>query len=174
MQNFKQLLRQVKAFAFDVDGVLSSDSIPLSPEGEPMRVINTKDGYALKQAVVCGFPVAIITGGNTLAVRKRFESLGIQDIYMGSSYKLDRLKDFMKKYELKAEEILFMGDDIPDYEVMKLAGLPVCPADAAPEIKAISCYVSDKNGGHGCGRDVIEQVLKAQGHWMNGQEAFGW
>jgi 3-deoxy-D-manno-octulosonate 8-phosphate phosphatase (KDO 8-P phosphatase) len=174
MKNFKQLLRQVKAFAFDVDGVLSSDSIPLSPEGEPMRVINTKDGYALKQAVVCGFPVAIITGGNTLAVRKRFESLGIQDIYMGSSYTLDRLKDFMKKYELKAEEILFMGDDIPDYEALKHVGVPTCPADAVSEIKEICCYVSHLKGGEGCGRDVIEQVLKLNGKWMHNVEAFGW
>lgn len=174
MRNFKEHLHKVKAFAFDVDGVLSTEAIPLSPDGEPMRVINTKDGYALKQAVVCGFPVAIITGGNTQAVRTRFESLGIQDIYMGSCYKLDKLQHFMEKYRLKPEEILFMGDDIPDYETLKYVGVPTCPSDAVSEIKEICCYVSNCKGGEGCGRDVIEQVLKLNGKWMHNVEAFGW
>ena len=172
--NFKQALTQVKAFSFDVDGVLSATCIPLATNGEPMRMINIKDGYALHLAVKKGYPIAIITGGKTEAIRVRFTDLGVQDIYLASHYKVTDFNDFLAKHNLKAEEVMYMGDDIPDYEVMKLAGLPVCPADAAPEIKAISCYVSDKNGGHGCGRDVIEQVLKAQGHWMNGQEAFGW
>ncbi|HRS67643.1 MAG TPA: HAD hydrolase family protein [Paludibacteraceae bacterium] len=172
--NFKQALTQVKAFAFDVDGVLSATCIPLAANGDPMRMINIKDGYALHLAAKKGYPIAIITGGNTEAIRIRFSSLGIQDIYLASHYKVTDFNDFLAKYNLKAEEVMYMGDDIPDYEVMKLSGIPVCPADAAPEIKAISCYVSDKNGGQGCGRDVIEQVLKAQDHWMNGQEAFGW
>ena len=174
MPNFKELLPKVKAMVFDVDGVLSTSAIPLHPSGEPMRVINTKDGYALSLAVKKGFPMAIITGAKTEAVRIRFEDLGIKDVHIRVGRKTEKLLEFLAKYNLKAEEVLYMGDDIPDYEVMKMVGIPVCPADAAPEIKEISLYISDKNGGDGCGRDVIEQVLKAQGLWMNGSEAFGW
>lgn len=173
-KNFKQLLTEVKAFVFDVDGVLSGEMIPLYPNGEPMRMINIKDGYALKTAQQKGYPIAIITGGVAEAVRIRFEALGIKDVYLGSVHKMKDFDDFLSKYDLKPEQILYMGDDIPDYDVMKVCGVPTAPADAAPEIKAISVYVSDREGGRGCGRDVIEQVLKAQGQWMNGNEAFGW
>lgn len=172
--NFKQALTKVKAFAFDVDGVLSTSCIPLATNGEPMRMINIKDGYAIHFAAKLGYPMAIITGGKTEAVRIRFESLGMSDIYLGSAIKTKDFHDFLQKHDLKADEVMYMGDDIPDYETMKLAGIPVCPADAAPEIKAISAYVSDKEGGQGAGRDVIEQVLKAQGKWMADKEAFGW
>lgn len=166
-------LSRIKAFAFDVDGVLSSDMVPLHPTGEPMRMINIKDGYALQLAVKLGYVVAIITGGNTPSVQVRFEALGIPHIYMGSSIKITAYEDWLRKTGLDESEILYMGDDIPDYEVMKRVGLPTCPADAVPEIKEISTYVSVKEGGRGCARDVIEQVLKAQGKWMAG-EAFGW
>lgn len=172
--NFKQYLTKIKAFAFDVDGVLSSDCIPLASNGDPMRMVNIKDGYALQLAVRLGYKVAIITGGKTESVRMRFAALGIEDIYLGAHTKTIQLKEFLKKYDLKAEEVMYMGDDIPDFEIMKEVGLAVCPADAAPEIKAISHYVSDKKGGCGCGRDVIEQTLKAQGKWMANREAFGW
>lgn len=172
--NFKEKLSQIKAFAFDVDGVLSGGMIPLSPDGEPMRMINIKDGYALHQAVLKGYPIAIITGGKTEAVRVRFESLGVKHIYLGSRYKTDDFDDFLSKCNLKAAEVLFMGDDIPDYEVMRRVGIAACPADAAPEIKSIAHYVSACKGGEGCGRDVIEQVLKVQGKWMNDRESFGW
>ena len=172
--NFKEKLLQVKAFAFDVDGVLSGGMIPLYPNGEPMRMINIKDGYALHQAVQKGYPVAIITGGNTEAVRARFRGLGVQHIYMGSHYKTDDFSGFLSKCNLTADQVLFMGDDIPDYEVMRSVGVAACPADAAPEIKAIAHYVSACKGGEGCGRDVIEQVLKVQGKWMNDKASFGW
>ncbi|MCI7430380.1 MAG: HAD hydrolase family protein [Bacteroidales bacterium] len=172
--NFKEELKHIKAFAFDVDGVLSTNSIPLSPAGELQRCMNIKDGYALHWAAKIGIPIAIITGGNTEAVRIRFESLGINDIYMASHHKMDDFNDFLTKNDLKPEDVLYMGDDIPDYEVMQYAGLCACPADAAPEIKAIADYVSDKNGGCGCGRDIIEQTLKAQGRWMHTADAFGW
>ena len=165
---------QIKALFFDVDGVLSAETIFLHPDGEPMRSVNIKDGYALQLAVKCGLHVAIITGGKTEAVRKRYEGLGIKDVYLGAAVKTREYKELLEKYNLKPEEVLYMGDDIPDYEVMQLVGLPCCPADAAPEIKAISKYISHRQGGYGCGRDVIEQVLKAQGKWMAGQAAFGW
>ncbi|MDR0413035.1 MAG: HAD hydrolase-like protein [Dysgonamonadaceae bacterium] len=173
MSNINYDLTKVKAFLFDVDGVLSPDSIPLHPSGEPMRVINTKDGYAMQLAAKQGFQLGIITGGDSVAVRKRFESLGFRYIYLKARYKLDEFNDFLQKTGLRPEEICYVGDDIPDYEIMERVGLPACPADAVPEIKAIAKYISHKGGGLGVGRDVIEQVLKAQGKWMK-SDAFGW
>ncbi len=166
-------LKKIRAFAFDVDGVLSSEVVPLSPDGDPMRTVNIKDGYALQLAVKRGYQVAIITGGYTDAVRIRFERLGIQYIYMKSAIKIHDLEDFMRQTGLQPEEILYAGDDIPDYEVMCRVGLPVAPADAAPEIKAIAKYISSRAGGQGVARDVIEQTMRAQGEWF-GKEAFGW
>ncbi|MEG1586256.1 MAG: 3-deoxy-D-manno-octulosonate 8-phosphate phosphatase [Bacteroidales bacterium] len=166
-------LTKIKGILFDVDGVLSSDMIPLHPSGEPMRTINIKDGYAMQLAVKRGFQVGIITGGNTEAVRKRYAALGVQHLYLGAKVKKEQLAHFLEQTGLDASEILYMGDDIPDYEVMTLVGLPTCPADAAHEIKSISIYISHKEGGRGCARDVIEQVMKAQNKWMDG-EAFGW
>lgn len=174
MKNFKENLKDIKAMVFDVDGVLSSDCVPLHPSGEPMRMVNIKDGYVMQLAVKKGFHIAIITGGKTEAVRKRFEGLGVPDIYMGSAYKMKDLEDFLSKHNLQKDEVLYMGDDIPDYQVMKVVGFPVCPADAVSEIKAVSCYVSPFDGGRGCGRDVMEQVMKAQGKWMEDEIAFGW
>lgn len=167
-------LRKIKAFAFDVDGVLSSEMIPLHPSGEPMRMVNTKDGYAIQLAVKLGYEVAIITGGKTEAVRIRFESLGVKDIYLGSAIKIKDYEDFKKKRNLKDKEILFMGDDIPDMEVMQVCGLPCAPKDGVPDVKAISKYISHLPGGAGCGRDVIEQVLKSQDNWLASKKAFGW
>lgn len=173
MSSINYDLNKIKAFVFDVDGVLSCDVIPLHPNGDPMRTVNIKDGYALQLAVKKGYQVAIITGGYTEAVRIRFSRLGITHIYMKSAVKLKDYQDFLEKTGLQPEEVMYAGDDIPDYEVMKLVGLPVAPADAAPEIKWIAKYISHKNGGHGVARDVIEQTMKAQGVWM-GDEAFGW
>lgn len=167
-------LTKIKALIFDVDGVLSAETITLHPNGEPMRTVNIKDGYALQLAVKCGLHVAIITGGRTEAVRKRYEGLGIKDVYLGAAVKTREFDHFMDKYQLNPEAVLYMGDDIPDYEVLRLVGLPCCPADAAPEIKAICRYVSHRNGGYGCGRDVVEQVLRAQERWMSHEDAFGW
>ena len=172
--NFKEDLTHIKAVAFDVDGVLSLNCIPLFPSGEPMRMANIKDGYVIQLAVKMGFPIAIITGGKTEAIRVRFEGLGINDIYLGSSFKTKNFDAFLKKHNLNAQDVLYMGDDIPDIPVMELAGVPTCPADAAVEVKAISKYISNYKGGEGCVRDVIEQVLKAQDKWMKDTHAFGW
>lgn len=166
-------LRLIKAILFDVDGVLSADCIPLHPSGEPMRMINIKDGYALQLAAKNGYTLGIITGGYTEAVRLRFTTLGFQHVYMKSQIKKLDMEDFIRKTGFRKEEIAYVGDDIPDYEVMQMVGLPICPADAVPEIKAIAKYISPKRGGEGVGRDVVEQIMKAQGKWMQGG-AFGW
>lgn len=167
-------LKKIKAVVFDVDGVLSACTVTMHPNGEPMRSVNIKDGYALQYAVKCRLLVAIITGGRTEAVRKRYENLGIKDIYMSVPVKIKEYESLKDKYGLHDYEILYMGDDIPDYEVMKRCGCPCCPADAAPEIKEVSIYISHCEGGYGCGRDVLEQVLRAQGKWMADEKAFGW
>lgn len=167
-------LKKIKALVFDVDGVLSRETIPVSSAGEPMRTVNIKDGYALQLAVKCGLRVAIITGARNEAVKVRYKGLGINDIYIGASVKKECLDELMLMYELAPEEILYMGDDIPDYEVMQICGLPVCPADAAVEIKQLSKYISSIRGGEGCVRDVVEQVLRAQGWWMEEGSAFAW
>ncbi|WP_101689001.1 KdsC family phosphatase [Dysgonomonas massiliensis] len=173
MSSINYDLRKIKAIIFDVDGVLSTDCVPLSVEGIPMRMINIKDGYAIHQAVKRGFSLAIITGGDTEAVRIRFERLGVQHIYMKSSHKINDLNDYIAKTGFKPEEIAYVGDDIPDYPVMQAVGLPIAPADAVAEVKSIAKYISHKKGGEGVARDVIEQVLKAQDMWMDA-EAFGW
>ncbi|MDR3219869.1 MAG: HAD hydrolase family protein [Dysgonamonadaceae bacterium] len=173
MSNINYDLTKIKAFVFDVDGVLSPEAIPLHPSGEPMRVINTKDGYAMQLAVKKGYILGIITGADSNAVRIRFESLGFQYVYTKAKNKIDQLEDFIRKTGLSPEAICYVGDDIPDYEVMKTVGLPACPADAVPEIKEIAKYISAKTGGMGVGRDIIEQVLKMKGDWMQG-DAFGW
>lgn len=167
-------LTRIKAIVFDIDGVLSSETIPLFPNGEPMRTANIKDGYAIQLAVKKGLHIAIITGGKTEAVRTRYEALGVPDIHMACAFKIETYDRFLAKYGLTDEEVIYMGDDIPDFHVMKRCGCPCCPRDAAPEIKAISLYISHRDGGKGCGRDVVEQVLKAQGKWMSESEAFGW
>jgi len=167
-------LTKIKALVFDVDGVLSAETIQMSEEGLLVRTLNTKDGYALRLAVTEGLHVAIITGAREEAIRRRYERLRINDIFLGSSVKTASLQQLLDKYNLSLDEVLYMGDDIPDYEVMKQVGLPCCPADAAPEIREISLYVSHRNGGYGCVRDVIEQVLKAQRKWMANADAFSW
>jgi len=170
MKFFKDTLTSIKAFAFDVDGVLAKPEVILNEQGELMRTMNTKDGFALMMAIKNNFPIAIISGGKSPAVRQRFLNLGISDVYLNSSAKVKDLMDFMSKYNLKAEEILFMGDDLPDYSVMKFVGFPTCPADAVPEIQNLSVYISPISGGNGCVRDVVEQVLRAQGRWNGFQE----
>jgi 3-deoxy-D-manno-octulosonate 8-phosphate phosphatase (KDO 8-P phosphatase) len=159
---------------FDVDGVLSNSTIAMDEEGQPLRTLNVKDGYAIQLAVKRGLIIAIISGGRSKAVEHRYDYLGVKYVYMGSSYKAVDLEDLMQKTGISFDEMLYMGDDIPDYEVMKLVGCPVCPADAAFEIKEISKYISPTKGGQGAARDVIEQVLKAQGKWMSDKVAFGW
>lgn len=167
-------LQKIKALAFDVDGVLSMLNVVMQPDGMPQRTINIRDGYALQLAVKSGLKVAIITGAKVESVRKRYQVLGIQDVYLACSRKIDTYQQLLDKYGLKDEEVMYMGDDIPDYEVLQLCGLPCCPADAAQEIKEICTYVSPLCGGYGCARDVIEQILAAQGKWMQGEHAFAW
>ena len=167
-------LSRIRAIIFDVDGVLSAETITLSAEGEPLRTVNIKDGYAIQLAVKLGLRIVIMTGGATEAVRLRYSRLGVQDIYMGCAVKVKTYEEFLAKYGLTDEEVMYMGDDIPDLEIMRRVGCPVCPKDACPEVLETSVYVSDRKGGYGCGRDVIEQTMKAQGKWLKDEKAFGW
>ncbi|MBQ2949668.1 MAG: HAD-IIIA family hydrolase [Prevotella sp.] len=167
-------LKKIKAIIFDVDGVLSFQTIPLHPNGEPMRTVNIKDGYAIQFAQKVGLKIVILTGGKTESVRLRYGRLGVEDIYMGCAVKISTYDSFLEKYGLNDDEVMYMGDDIPDYEIMKRCGCPVCPSDACSDIKNISIYISNHRGGEGCGRDVIEQVLRAQDKWLNSNTAFGW
>lgn len=168
-------LTRIRALAFDVDGVLSANQVLLlGDDRQPCRTANIKDGYALQLAVKCGLDVAIITGGRSEAVRQRYVGLGVRNVFMGVSVKIHCFRDWLEEDGLRPEEVLYMGDDIPDYEVMAACGLPCCPSDAAPEIRAVSKYVSSLKGGCGCVRDVVEQVLRTQGKWMASAEAFGW
>ena len=167
-------LKKVRAVIFDVDGVLSAESIPMSQDGEPLRTVNIKDGYAIQLAQKSGLRIVILTGGNTDAIRARYERLGVEDIYMDCAVKVEKYEQVKSAYGLSDDEIVYMGDDIPDYEVMKRCGCACCPADAATDIKEISRYVSSVKGGYGCGRDIIEQILRAQGKWLSDARAFGW
>ena len=166
-------LKKIKAFVFDVDGVLSSTKVFIVSDGELMRSSNVKDGYAIQLALKKGFEVGIITGGFSNDVATRYRKLGVKHIYLCSIRKLADYKDFRKSTRLKDKHIMYCGDDMPDYEVMKKVGLPVAPADAAPEIKKIAKYVSPQNGGDGVARDIIEQTLKVHGLWMD-EDAFSW
>jgi len=162
--NFKEKLKDVKALIFDVDGVFSSTFL-VERDAELLRFMNAKDGFALRYAIEQGYIVGIITGGVSESVKLRFNKLGITDIYLGALHKIDDFEDFYMKYDLNPENILYMGDDLPDYEILTKVGVATCPADAAREILEICHYVSDKKGGEGCVRDVIEQVLRAQDNW---------
>ena len=170
MENFKQKLTRIKTLLFDVDGVLTNGQVFLMESGEFVRNMNSKDGYALQLAIKKGYRIAMITGGNSQIVKKALQGLGIEDIFLSQHDKLQCYKDYINEHDLKEEEILYMGDDLPDYEVMKRVGLPVCPFDAAHEIKDICLYVSSRKGGEACVRDVIEQVMRSQGTW----EIAGW
>lgn len=167
-------MNHITTFVFDVDGVLTDGSIIITSDGQQLRNMNIKDGYALQLAVKKGYMVAIISGGTNEGVRMRLNGLGIHNIYLGASDKVEALKDLMYSYSLKTEEILYMGDDVPDFEVMQMCGMAASPADAAEDIKRICHYVSPKNGGQGCVRDVIEQTMRVQNKWMNGREDQKW
>ncbi len=173
MVNYKTLFKDIKAFVFDVDGVFTDGQVFLLPGEEFIRAVNIKDGYAIQYSIKLGFAIGIITGGRSVEVSRRFRKLGVTDIYMGSSSKLAIFESFRKKHNLLYEQILYMGDDLPDYEIMEKAGLPACPKDAVTEIKQIAKYISDRKGGRGCVRDVIEQVLRAQDKWLS-KESFEW
>jgi len=166
-KNYKEYLNQINTFVFDVDGVLTDGTVQVNTKGELLRTMNMRDGFALRTAQQKGYTICIISGGKNEGVRSRLKNLGITNIYLGVQDKVEQLDEFMDIYDLKAENVLYMGDDIPDLYVMKLVGMPCCPQDAAAEIKEVSRYVSHKKGGKGCVRDVIEQVLKVQGKWLN-------
>ena len=153
--------------------MLSAETITLSADGVPLRTVNIKDGYAIQLAMKLSLRIMILTGATTPSVRVRYEGLGVEDIYLGCSVKIETYRQLLKQYDLTDEEVMYMGDDIPDLEIMRCVGCPVCPKDACPEIKEVSLYVSDRKGGYGCGRDVIEQVLRAQGKWVMNAKAFG-
>jgi 3-deoxy-D-manno-octulosonate 8-phosphate phosphatase (KDO 8-P phosphatase) len=173
MANFKEELGKVKAFVFDIDGVLSLQTISLNAFGVPNRTVNLRDGYAIQLAVKKGYKVGIISGSNSKEYLRRLKLLGVREIYLNSKSKMEHYSAFRKKFRLDDSEVLFMGDDIPDFEVMKHAGIPVCPSDADSEIKQVALYISDKKGGEGCVRDVIEQVLRLHDNWMD-SDAFKW
>lgn len=158
---------------FDVDGVMTNGVVLLTADGDMLRSMHVKDGYALHLAVRKGYRIAIISGGSSQSVMHRFRTLGIQDVFLGVSNKIDVFKKYIKENSLDPSTVLYMGDDIPDYEIMEYAGLSACPADAAEEIKCIAKYISPFKGGEGCVRDVLEQVLKIQGCWFN-DDGFHW
>ncbi|MCH3882650.1 MULTISPECIES: KdsC family phosphatase [Tenacibaculum] len=169
--SYKQLLPNITTLIFDVDGVLTNGIVTIMPDGEMIRNMNIKDGYALKSAVNAGFNVCIISGGTNEGVRTRLANLGIKDIYLGAHDKIKQYNELVEKYNLKPENVLYMGDDVPDFPVMKLVGMPCCPNDAAREIQQVSKYISDKKGGEGCVRDVIEQIMRVQGKWNGNFDA---
>lgn len=170
MQNFKEKLNHITTFLFDVDGVLTNGIVTDMPNGEMVRNLNSKDGYAIQLAIKKGYRIAIITGGNSQAIKKALNDLGIQDVFLSQNNKMSCYENYITEHQLNPNEILYMGDDLPDYDVMKSVSIASCPKNAAHEIKSISIYVSDKKGGEGCARDVIEQVMRCQGKW----EIAGW
>ena len=164
-KSYKEIMNHITTFIFDVDGVLTDSSVHVTESGEMLRIMNIRDGFAMKAAIESGYHVCVISGGNNEGVRIRLRNLGITDIHLASPNKVETFNEYVDLYTIKPEEVLYMGDDIPDYHVMQMVGLPTCPQDASPEIKAISKYISHKNGGRGAVREVIEQVMKVQGKW---------
>ena len=169
--NYKEKLNHINTFIFDVDGVLTDGTVTLFPDGEQVRKMSTRDGYAMQHALKKGYQIVIISGGSSKGVQKRFDYLGLTDVYLACSNKMKVFNELVQTSILNTEHILYMGDDLPDLEVMKKVGLPTCPQNAATEIKRIAEYISPKNGGDGCVRDVIEQTLRAQGKWTNEQKS---
>ena len=164
--NHLESFRQVHTFIFDVDGVLTNNKVLVMENGQLLRQMNIRDGYAIKRAVDAGYKVCIITGGRSEGVRRRLEALGVKDVYLGAQEKLESYEEFVAAYSLDEGKILYMGDDLPDYPVMRRVGFPTCPRDAAPEIFDLALYISPMNGGEGCVRDVIEKVLRLNGSWQ--------
>lgn len=173
MSELKELLAEVNTFIFDYDGVMTDGTVYMDSNGDPLRTSNVKDGYAIQLASKLGYHLAVISGAVVTNITKRLNMLGVNDVFTGVPDKVLKLEEYMKQHGLTSNQIVFMGDDIPDIKVMRQVGVPVCPADAAEEVKKISVYVSHCQGGRGCVRDVIEQTLKAQGKWLTA-EAYSW
>lgn len=167
-------LTNIKGVIFDVDGVLSPSTVAIDRNGIPCRMVNIKDGFALQLAVKKGLKLAIISGGVDESIVCRYKALGIEDVYMGVGDKLPCMKSWLDKENLAAAEVAYVGDDIPDYQAMKAVGLSVCPNDAATDIRQIAQYISPVDGGYGVARDLLEQILKRKGLWLDSAEAFGW
>lgn len=165
MLNFKQKLKSITTIMFDIDGVLTDGKIIVLESGEALRNINSKDGYALHLAVQKGYRIAVISGGNNIGIQKVLSRTGITDVFINAHDKLAVYEKYILEHQLKHEEIVFVGDDLPDHEIMSRVGLAVCPNDAAIEIKNICHYISPRKGGEGCIRDVIEQICRVQGKW---------
>ena len=165
-KNYKLLLNKITTFVFDVDGVLTNGKILVTTEGEMYREMNTRDGFALKYALLKGFNICIISGGTNQGVKKRLENLGVNKVYLGIHEKDIALDDFINTYNINPDEVLYMGDDVPDMPVMEKVGVATCPQDAVPDVKRIADYVSHKNGGDGCVREIVEQVMRVQNKWM--------
>jgi len=166
MDNYLTQLKNIKCFIFDVDGVMTDGKVIALESGEQARSFLVKDGYAIERALKAGYHIAIISGGNQIGVQKRLEFLKIKHIYLGVKDKKIQFNSLINELNIKPENVLYMGDDWPDFEVMQIAGLPCCPADAVDDIKEVSVYVSHKKGGEGCVRDVIEKVLRVQGNFQ--------
>jgi 3-deoxy-D-manno-octulosonate 8-phosphate phosphatase (KDO 8-P phosphatase) len=155
----------VSSFVFDVDGVLTDGNLLATESDGLTREMNTRDGYALKQALLAGYNICIITGGSSSGVQKRLAKIGIEDIFLGVDDKPTVLQNFLEKKEINPEHVVYMGDDLPDFEAMQLVAYKACPKDAAHEIKNISDYISPIKGGRGCVRDIIEKVMRIQDKW---------
>ena len=165
-KNYKEVLNSIKAFIFDIDGVLTNGKILITSKGDMYREMDTKDGFAIKYALNKGFKIAIISGGKDKGLEIRLQDLGVKNIFLGFTDKERPFNDFIKNEDIKPNDILYMGDDIPDIKIMKKVLLATCPNDAVIDVKEISDYVSPKNGGQGCVREIIEQVLRVQNKWI--------
>jgi 3-deoxy-D-manno-octulosonate 8-phosphate phosphatase (KDO 8-P phosphatase) len=165
-RNYKEILNDITTFVFDIDGVLTDGSVQVTSEGFLIRTMNVKDGFALKQAIKQGYEILFISGGTNEGVRTRLKDLGITNIHLGIQDKVECLEEFLDVYDISTKNVAYMGDDVPDLYPMKLVALPTCPQDAVPEVKAVAKYISHRNGGDACARDLIEQVLKAQDKWV--------
>lgn len=167
-------LELIKAVVFDIDGVLSPSTVPMDSNGVPMRMANIKDGYALQLAVKKGLRLAIISGARTEAVERRYTGLGFHDVFLGIPDKGSCLTKWMADYGLQPFEVAYVGDDIPDIPAMRIAGLAVAPADAAPEAKNAAAYITRAAGGYGVARELLEQIMRAQGLWLSDKEVYSW
>ena len=165
-KNYKTLLNNVRAFVFDVDGVMTNGKVMITSEGEMYREMDTRDGFALKYALLKGFKIGIISGGTNEGVRKRLELLGVNKVYLGIHEKDIVFDDFVSTFNINPDQVLYMGDDVPDVPVMEKVGVSTCPQDALPDVKRVVDYVSHKKGGDGCVREIVEQVMRVQDKWV--------
>ena len=165
-KNYKELLSNITTFVFDVDGVFTDGSVLITSDGELLRKMSVKDGYAVKYAISKGYKIAVISGGMQENVRKRLNSLGVEDVYLKAFDKIGILEKFTKEKKIDLKNILYMGDDNPDIKVLKVVGISTCPSDASVDVKSVCDYISPKEGGYGCVRDVIEQVMRIHNKWI--------